>query len=112
MISLGSISVGSKVRWKWEDGKKEASDVALFRAIVLGCADSRTSPDAHVHLFDCKPNTCAFLEHEDRSFKAIAGDFGPPQRYLTDDYRDVLLMRDCWLLLEWFGGQRDACLPS
>jgi hypothetical protein len=43
--------------------------------------------DAHVHLFDCKANTYAFLEHEDRSFKAIAGDYSAlPRRYLTDDY--------------------------
>ena len=66
-----------------------------------------------VHLFDCKANTYAFLEHEDRSFKAIAGDYSAlPRRYLTDDYRGVLLMRGCWLLLKWFGGQHDACLPS
>ena len=43
--------------------------------------------DAHVHLFDCKANTYAFLEHEDRSFKAIAGEYSAlPRRYLTDDY--------------------------
>lgn len=43
--------------------------------------------DAHVHLFDCKANTYAFLENEDRSFKAIAGDYSAlPRRYLTDDY--------------------------
>jgi predicted TIM-barrel fold metal-dependent hydrolase len=43
--------------------------------------------DAHVHLFDCEANTYAFLEHEDRSFKSIAGDYsGLPRRYLTDDY--------------------------
>jgi hypothetical protein len=47
--------------------------------------------DAHVHLFDCKANTYAFFEHEDRSFKTIAG---------------------CWLLLKWFAGQHDAWLPS
>ena len=48
--------------------------------------------DAHVHLFDCKANTYAFLEHEDRSFKAIAGDYSAlPRRYLTDDYRGALL---------------------
>ena len=41
--------------------------------------------DAHVHLFDCKVNTYAFLEHEDRSFKAIAGDYSTlPRRYPTD----------------------------
>ena len=43
--------------------------------------------DAHVHLFDCEANTYAFLEHEDRSFKSIAGDYSTlPRRYLTDDY--------------------------
>ena len=43
--------------------------------------------DAHVHLFDSKANTYAFLEHEDRSFKAIAGDYSAlPRRYLPDDY--------------------------
>ena len=69
--------------------------------------------DAHVHLFDCKANTYAFLEHEDRSFKAIAGDYSAlPRRYLTDDYRGVPLMRGCWLLLKWFAGQHDAWLPS
>jgi predicted TIM-barrel fold metal-dependent hydrolase len=31
--------------------------------------------DAHVHLFDREANTYAFLEHEDRSFKSIAGDY-------------------------------------
>ena len=41
--------------------------------------------DAHVHLFDCEANTYAFLEHEDRSFKSIAGDYSTlPRRYLTD----------------------------
>ena len=43
--------------------------------------------DAHVHLFDCEANTHAFLEHEDRSFKSIAGDYSTlPRRYLTEDY--------------------------
>lgn len=43
--------------------------------------------DAHVHLFDCEANTYGFLEHEDRSFKSIAGDYSAlPRRYLTDDY--------------------------
>jgi predicted TIM-barrel fold metal-dependent hydrolase len=43
--------------------------------------------DAHVHLFDCEANTYTFLEHEDRSFKTIAGDYSAlPRRYLTDDY--------------------------
>jgi predicted TIM-barrel fold metal-dependent hydrolase len=43
--------------------------------------------DAHVHLFDREANTYAFLEHEDRSFKSIAGDYSTlPRRYLTDDY--------------------------
>ena len=32
-------------------------------------------------------NTYAFLEHEDRSFRSIAGDYSAlPRRYLTDDY--------------------------
>lgn len=43
--------------------------------------------DAHVHLFDREANTYAFLEHEDPSFKTIAGDYSAlPRRYLTDDY--------------------------
>jgi predicted TIM-barrel fold metal-dependent hydrolase len=43
--------------------------------------------DAHVHLFDREANTYAFLEHEDRSLKSIAGDYSTlPRRYLTDDY--------------------------
>ena len=43
--------------------------------------------DAHVHLFDCDANTHAFLEHEDPSFKSIAGDYSAlPRRFLTDDY--------------------------
>ena len=43
--------------------------------------------DAHVHLFECEANTYTFLEHEDRSFKSIAGDYSAlPRRYLTDDY--------------------------
>ena len=42
--------------------------------------------DAHVHLFDCEANTYAFLDHEDRSFKIIAGDYSAlPRRYLADD---------------------------
>ena len=43
--------------------------------------------DAHVHLFDRSANTHAFLEHEDRSFRSIAGDYSSlPHHYLVDDY--------------------------
>src|SRR5262245_48131671 len=43
--------------------------------------------DAHVHLFDCKANTHAFLEREDSTFRTIIGDYSAlPRRYLTDDY--------------------------
>ena len=53
--------------------------------------------DAHVHLFDCEANTYAFLEHEDRSFKSIAGDYSTlPRRYLTDDY----LKHSAWCQIE------------
>ena len=33
--------------------------------------------DAHVHLFDCKANTHAFLEREDPTLRYIIGDLGP-----------------------------------
>ena len=43
--------------------------------------------DAHVHLFDSEANTHSFLEHEDPSLKAIAGDYSSlPRIYLTNNY--------------------------
>lgn len=43
--------------------------------------------DAHVHLFDCGANSHAFLEHEDRGFRSIAGDYSSlSRRYLIGDY--------------------------
>ena len=53
--------------------------------------------DAHVHLFDCEANTYAFLDHEDRSFKSIAGDYSAlPRSYLADDY----LSHSAWCQME------------